>query len=585
VSGDTGKRKGGVVRYGVKGFTKPLLDDVIAPMRAAGLGKHVKNLYNDYVYFWRWAAWQATELPPGPGIVAFITAASYLDGVSMGGLRSLLRRDFDELWIVDLGGEGRGALVEENVFEIRTPVAIAFAVCTGSKSRASGGDCAVRYVRVGGSREAKFDVLRGLRLTEEIMTVVPGSGLDVLTPRTQNDYSSWPEISDLFPWIHSGAQLKRTWPIGESRALLERRWSELTSMPVRLRAAAMRATDFRKVSGSYSPLLSDGPALKPITQLDDDDTPEKIERYGYRSFDRQWVIADARLADRPRPELWRARGPHQIYLTTLTSTKIGRGPALTVSPYVPDLHYFRGSYGAKDVMPVYRDRFGHEPNVPHGLLEAIGNAVGGPISIEDLVAYVHAILGTGAFSDMFADELAEGAGPVHVPITADAGLFSKAVSFGRDLLWWHTWGERFGSDGLESDLPESLARELTPVLGYPETFSYLAAEERLLVGTGSFGPISAKVWEFEVSGLKVLQSWLAYRMTIRKGRKSSPLDEVRPQLWTHSEELLKLVSILQHTVEVTPGAAALLREIVDGPLIESKNCPSPTVAERKVPRN
>ena len=56
------------------------------PMKEAGLGRHLKNVYNDYVYFWRWAVWQATELPQGPGVVAFITASSYLDGVSMGGV-------------------------------------------------------------------------------------------------------------------------------------------------------------------------------------------------------------------------------------------------------------------------------------------------------------------------------------------------------------------------------------------------------------------------------------------------------------------------------------------------------------------
>ncbi|MCY3785198.1 MAG: hypothetical protein OXG47_00520, partial [bacterium] len=148
--GDTGRRKGGVVRYGAPGVAPrglgrspgvsttrarrrgapppSLLDDVTEPMRAAGLGIHIKNLYNDYVYFWRWAVWQATELPPGPGAVASITASSYLDGISMGGLRALLRDAFDELWIVDLGGEGRGALVEENVFDIRTPVAVAIGV-------------------------------------------------------------------------------------------------------------------------------------------------------------------------------------------------------------------------------------------------------------------------------------------------------------------------------------------------------------------------------------------------------------------------------------------------------------------------
>lgn len=94
--GDTGKRKGGVVRFRTPGVDgSPLLGAVTKPMSDAGLGGHLKNVYNDYVYFWRWAVWQATELPPGPGVVAFITASSYLDGISMGGVRHLLRKAFD----------------------------------------------------------------------------------------------------------------------------------------------------------------------------------------------------------------------------------------------------------------------------------------------------------------------------------------------------------------------------------------------------------------------------------------------------------------------------------------------------------
>lgn len=575
--GEGGKRKGGVVRYGAPGMD-PLLDDVIQPMRDAGLGVHAKNLYNDYVYFWRWAVWQATELPPGPGIVAFITASSYLDGVSMGGVRAMLRDRFDELWIVDLGGEGRGALVEENVFEIRTPVAIAFGV---RRSTVPVDGCTVHYVRLSGSRDEKFRRLRALDM-EGAAQEVPGTGLDPLTPRSDSDYFSWPEISELFPWIHSGCQLKRTWPIGPSRAVLERRWRALLDTPVRGRAEAMRATPFRSAAGTYEPLLGGDAKLKPVTRLDASDKPESFERYGYRSFDRQWVIADSRFADRPRPDLWSVRGPRQLYLTSLTTTKLGRGPVLTVTPYVPDLDHFRGSFGAKNVMPLYRDRGAVYPNVTSGLLKVLSDRVGRDVTADDLAAYVYGLSGTPAFSERFADELAEGAGPVRVPLSESAELFDRAVGLGRDLVWWHTWGERFAPRG-KSELPTGRAREIENVKGYPEQFGYDSPTERLSVGTGVFGPVPEEVWDFEVSGLKVLQSWLGYRMAVRKGKKSSPLDDIRPSKWTFSEELLQLMSILEHTLDVTPAAATLLEEIVDSPLIDASDLPKPTDAERKPP--
>lgn len=106
----------------------------------------------------------------------------------------------------------------------------------------------------------------------------------------------------------------------------------------------------------------------------------------------------------------------------------------------------------------------------------------------------------------------------------------------------------------------------------------------LAVGTGAFAPVSQEAWDFEVSGLRVLRSWLGYRVKSRKGRKSSPLDDIRPTRWTQTNELLLVLSIIEHTIEATPQAAALLGQIVDGPLIPASDLPTPTTANRKPPK-
>ena len=601
-TGDSGRRKGGVVRYGAAGVAPthdsetafrraatgratrtariaPLLDSVAEPMKAAGLGHHLKNVYNDYVYFWRWAVWQATELPAGPGVVAFITASSYLDGVSMGGVRHLLRNAFDELWIVDLGGEGRGALKEENIFDIQTPVAIGVGVRTG-RERTDG--CEVRYLRVTGTRAEKLASLQEIGL-DDISQDVPGAGLDRMTHRSENAYNDWPEITDLFPWIHSGCQMKRTWPISESDALLSKRWEELLQEVPRNRGSMLKATRDRNTESTPLPLLTPGSRLRSIEKLDRSDNPEGVERYGYRSLDRQWVIADHRVGDYPRRDLWRVRSQRQVFLTTMTGSQLGHGPVLIATPYVPDMSSFRGSFGSKDITPIYRDPNGKEPNVTDGLLEALNGRLGIDVDARDLLAYVYALAGTAAFSDRFSDELAEAAGPIRIPIAADPALFLQAAELGRDLLWWHTWGERFTPEG-QSRLPEGQAKEVRPVQGMPDDYSYDPESQTLTVGTGTFAPVSEEAWNFEVSGLRVLRSWLGYRMKNRKGRKSSPLDDIRPTRWTQTKELLLVLSILEHTIEATPNAATLLTQIVKGPLIPSADLPTPTSTNRKPPR-
>jgi hypothetical protein len=574
-AGATGKRKGGIARYGVPGFP-PLMSVVLDPLTAAGLGKHAKNAYNDYVYFWCWATWQAVTKQDGPGVVAFITASSYLDGVSLGGLRSHLRDVFDELWIVDLGGEGRGARVDENVFAIRTPVAIAFGIRTGGRHK----DCKVRYLRITGTREEKLQRLAALELRSSPTEMVGGEGLSRLTPTSTADYQAWPEITDLFPWVHSGSQIKRTWPIAPTESVLSRRWTQLLAVTPSQRRALMKETRDRQTTSAVKSLL-DGSVLKPLSALNSAAPPDGLERYGYRSFDRQWVIADGRIADYPRPSLWDSRSHHQVYLTTLTSTKLGAGPVVTATPYVPDLHYFRGSYGAKDVMPLYRDHRGQRPNVTSGLLKALGDQLGTEISAEYLVAYVYGLTATSVFAERFADELGEGAGPVRIPITTNTKLFAEVAALGSDLLWWHTWGERFG-DG--TVLPPAKAAELEPVTRYPEAFRWDAGSETLHIGDGAVGPVPAAVWNFDVSGLKPLQSWLGYRMKKGKGRKSSPLDGIRPERWTFTPELLTVIAILAHTVELTPNVADLLAQVLSSPLIDAAVLPTPNEAERKAPK-
>ncbi|MCY3804879.1 MAG: hypothetical protein OXG91_00110, partial [bacterium] len=444
------------------------------------------------------------------------------------------------------------------------------------------GDCTVRYLRITGSRADKLARLGGIGL-DDLSEEVPGTGLDGLTPRSDTAYYDWPQVTDLFPWIRSGCKLGRTWPIAESRALLASRWERLVRAVPRSRCELFVETNTgKKMHDAPKPLLPSEDSLRPIQELDIGDAPEGFDRYGYRSFDRHWIIADHRVADRPGPDLWAARGPRQVFLTSLTSTKIGRGPALTVTPYVPDLHCFRGSYGAKDIMPLYRDRSGRAPNITEGLLAAVGDRLGAEVSPEDLLAYVYALAGTAAFTERFEDELSEAAGPIHLPITAEPNLFQRAVELGRDLLWWHTWGERFAPPG-QTRLPPGRAQQTTPVGGMPEKFGYDPDTETLTVGTGTFGPVSAGVWNFEVSGLKIVRSWLGYRMKTRKGRKSSPLDDIRPTRWRETDELLRLLAILEHTIEVTAGAAALLDEILANPLIPAADLPQPTPDQRKPP--
>jgi hypothetical protein len=265
----------------------------------------------------------------------------------------------------------------------------------------------------------------------------------------------------------------------------------------------------------------------------------------------------------------------------------GHGAICSVSADIPDQHFFRGSFGGKDVIPLYRDSAGTEPNVTAGLLDALGAEYGIAPDAEDLAAYVYAVLGGQSYTSRFWNEL-ETPGP-RVPLTKDGTIFADAVKLGRNLIWLHTYAERFKGEERGDAITPGTAKILKGVSDdptkYPEANSYDPATREITVGDGRFGPVTPEVWEFEVSGLKVVQSWLGYRMKRRAGKKSSPLDEIRPERWTArmSDELLELLWVLEATLAMEPELEENLDKVVAGPCFTAAELPTPTPEERKAP--
>jgi hypothetical protein len=594
-SDDPAPRRGGWVRFGPEGAdagkdlcvtdTRGILRDFVEPARAAGQSIHVKNLYNDYVYFWRWALWKVFETTNQPGVVSFITASSYLRGPGFIGMRRKMREDLDELWIIDLEGDQLGARKTENVFAIRTPVAIAIGFRFGAPQPQT--PAIVHYARVTGTREEKLARLKEVRTFGDLdWQECYGGWTQPFLPAGLGDYFSWPLLTDLFPWQHSGAQFKRTWPIGETPDLLRRRWAQFVSLPRAQRAGAFRESRDRNVEAQYLPLVG-GARLPSLASLPASTPSPEVRHYGFRSFDRQWVLADARLGDFLRPVLWATHSDRQVYLTSLLTGVLGFGPAATVTPDIPDLHHFSGR-GGKDAIPLWRDEEATQPNVATGLLEALGQRFGAAVGSEDLFAYAYALLATPAYVERFSEELTI-PGP-HLPVTSDAALFREAAAVGRRLIHLHTFGERFVPAGYPiGQIPRGRARTVregpSSHDAYPDSYLYDQESRVLHVGDGEFGPVARAVFEFSVSGYRVIPSWLAHRMQEGTGRTSSPLDGLRPEAWTAgmTEELLQLIWILEATVAAQPELAALLERVLIGPLFSGSELPAPTGGDRAAP--
>ncbi len=597
------KTRGKWVRFGdeKKPGERPILTDFMHTFRiedgkeiadtALAPGIHVKNLYNLYVYFWRWTLWKMFEngYAERRGIVSFITASSYLRGPGFAGMRQRMREAFDELWILDLEGGQNGARKTENVFAIKTPVCIATGIRHAAKKKTP--LAKVRYACITGTREEKLAKLKAIGGFGDVAWDDCFDGAtEPLLPKRVGNFFAWPLLTDLWPWQHSGGEIKRSWPIGETREVLAERWSALVAAPTAEKAAAFFETRDRKVSRQYPPLSGDG-RLPALASLASETVTPEAQRYVFRSLDRRWLLADNRICDYLRPALWRVASERQVFMTSMLTDVLGKGSAAMVCANVPDRHHLCGR-GGKDVIPLWRDAAGTQPNLPADLLGVLTTALGTPVSAEDFFAYTYAILSAPDYVETFSEELTV-PGP-RLPVTRDTALFTRAVALGQRLLFLHTYGERFLPVGAKrGQIPAGVAKCVKGIPtnpdAYPEEFSWTEgatpAEGVLRVGAGEFAPVSRAVWEFSVSGYEVLRGWLGFRMKQRSGRKSSPLDEIRPAAWTAAltTELLELLWVLEATVAAQPELNALLSEILAAPLFPAADFPTPTATERAAP--
>ena len=160
------------------------------------------------------------------------------------------------------------------------------------------------------------------------------------------------------------------------------------------------------------------------------------------------------------------------------------------------------------------------------------------------------------------------------------------------MIWLHTYGERYVPDGERpGQIPKGKARchlgiSASPD-GHPEDFEYFDTKQILRVGEGEFSQVAPEIWNFSVSGLEVVKSWLNYRKKSGAGRRSSPLDDIRPERWTSimTQELLELLGVIEHTLAAYPELEMTLDDVVHTECFTDDELPTPNDTERLPPQS
>ncbi|SEO28679.1 Methyltransferase domain-containing protein [Gemmobacter aquatilis] len=587
------KGRGGWVEKGSDGRAAPMKHWDLPP--AWGQGAHAKHLKNLYIFFWRWASWkvfapdllettgQATD--DRGGIVTYITVAGFLNGPGFEKMRMELRRDCSDIWVIDCTPEGHQPEVSTRIFQgVQHPVCIVLAARKKGKDRSTPSRLHVRQLTTG-PRKNKFAELEAITLTGPGWANGPSDWRAPFMAEAKGEWAGFPALDALFEYNGSGVMPGRTWVIAPDAQSLADRWARL-----------MREKDPKIKEALFYPHEGGDKTLSKSTKVGlaghefrgsavEKDTvgPVKPIRYSLRSFDRQWIIPDNRLLNRPNPELWNVFSTSQIFLTSPEDRTPENGPALTVTGLLPDLHHYHGRGGR--AFPLWRDAAASVPNVKAALLAHLTATYGKSVTAPDVMAYAAGLLAHPSFTARFKEDLIRPG--LRVPITAGVSMFDRAVEIGRQVIWLHTYGERFADPAADRPAaPPRMPKGQGPTIPaggtipgaphpLPDTMHHDPSTGRLYVGEGFIENVPTAVAEYQVSGRNVLRQWFSYRKADRTRpvigdrRPPSALDKIQPDHWLpeYTEDLLNLLHVLSRLVALEPAQAATLDEICAAPLL------------------
>ncbi|MFF1769113.1 type ISP restriction/modification enzyme [Streptomyces sp. NPDC058249] len=606
-----GARQSGVGRWVTDGNPNNR-GAILARFHPEDNGRVGYALDNLYVYFWAWSTWKvfdqvsASGAPEAPsGIVALITNSGFLDSEGAAGMRRYLRESADEGWIIGLSPEGPYSDSRTRVFQaVKREVCIAVFVRRGPPDL-------TRPARVwrldvpAGNREEKFAWLDGLSVDgHQDREWTPWETCsDAWTAPFQAvaaaEWTAMPTVDALLPWTSSGNKNNRSWPVSPSPNVLRERWRTLVQAPAGAKGMLLKSTRDRRPDKPEQPLPGHE---RRSTLAEETERAPVLIPYGRMTFDRQWIIADRRVIDFPRPALWFAHSDRQIYLSELHSESGRAGPAVGFTALIPDMHHFKGTEGGR-VAPLYRHAELAETNVTPGLLKTLSQIHEVPVTAEDLFAYIAGIAGHSGYTRRFAEHLAtRGA---HIPLTRDPDLWAEVTEVGRRTVWIHTYGQRFASPlhGRPSGQTPRLPVAEQPVCtvpigedgsGIPDSICYDAKTRTVTVGAGSIRPVAPEVWDYRIGGVQVIRKWFGFRKRRPDIEWQTPLNDILPPTWPArwTIDLLDLINALALLTALEPEQARLLDAVSAGPLITTQDLreegvlpvPSYAAKEPKAPR-
>jgi hypothetical protein len=505
-------------------------------------------LQDDYVKFLRFAQWKIEQT--GRGVIGMITNHGYIDNPTFRGMRQSMMRTFEEIYVIDLHGNALkreaspDGIKDENVFDIRQGVAIAFFVKRGPKTKLP---AKVWHTERWGLRESKYEWLR----THD----VENSGWEAIVPKSPF-YFFVPFDETGIGQFHSFAGIPQIFPVNVTGIVTAR---DGFVFDFDRSALLQRIGQFRDRSLSDE-FIRQSYALKDTRGWK---LPEKRKKLAelsnwrdyainclYRPFDVRWLYYHPDMVDWGRPEVMRHMlGGDNLALITPKQHKDEFG-ALATNRI--GAHKSVAAYDINYYFPLYlypaadrKDLFSHsepserQPNLNPKLVAALTDAYGRKPPPEEIFHYLYAILYAPVYREKYAEFLRMDF--PRIPFTANKKLFRKLARLGARLTELHLLRSP------ELDPPtcrfEGLGDNRVGK-GRKRSLRYDSSSQCVYINERQhFTPVPYEIWQYPVGGYQVCEKWLRDRQERRL-----ELDEIRT--YCRIVTALRLTLAVQEEIDI-----------------------------------
>ena len=554
-----------------------LLDDYKKGVPELKKPGQAKWLSDDYVKFIRFAHWRIAHT--GHGIVGYIANHSWLDNPTFRGMRAALRRDFDDIYILDLHGNSKKKEKtpdahaahgdDKNVFDIQQGVAILFLL---RKPGAHVRKAVVHHAELWGSRDSKYQ-----RLEDMAFEATPWQRLDLVEP-----------LIPFMPMdIASLDEYRRGWSVPAIFSLngdpapgivttqddFAISWAaDEAKQKVDALLATKSEDDARKLFKLCSQDQWQYDRAK--RELADGAWRERVVPILYRPFDTRWTIYDRNVAVHRRERVMNQlleEGknaalicPRQVKEDWGIFCSSTTGAHKTCSAY--DINYYFPLWLLPEHDTLDPAKNVRHPNLDPRYLKALADALGvgvtdpfgmpAGVTPEDVFHFIYAVLHAPTYRARYAEYLRSDF--PRIPLPPDLALFSALAALGAQLVALHLLRDPalaqggpaypVSGDHLVEKIRYEPALTPTPLPGVEG----LKGGRVWINARQYFESVDADTWAFKVGGYQVLEKWLKDR----KGRQLG-IDDI-----THYRKIVLALAATRTLMEQIDQVALPLFPVV-----------------------